>query len=158
MSKLIAGVKVRELNPIPDERGWLMEIMRSDWEEFETFGQVYVTTVHPGIVKAWHMHKHQWDHFVCIRGKVKVALYDDREESETHRMVNEFFIGERNYKLIKIPPKVYHGFKGIGEKTAYVVNVPDKLYNYEDPDEYRLEPDTDKIEYDWILPPGKKHG
>ena len=40
MAELIEGVKVRELRVIGDERGFLMELLRSDWEEFDKFGQV----------------------------------------------------------------------------------------------------------------------
>jgi dTDP-4-dehydrorhamnose 3,5-epimerase len=35
---MIEGVRIRKLKPIPDERGYLMEMLRSDWEEFEKFG------------------------------------------------------------------------------------------------------------------------
>jgi dTDP-4-dehydrorhamnose 3,5-epimerase len=151
---VIEGVKVRQLRFVPDERGYLMEILRSDWEEFEAFGQVYVTAAYPGVVKGWHYHKLQSDHFVCIHGTAKVVLYDRRESSPTHGEVNEFFIGERNPSLIKIPAQVVHGFKGVGTDVALIVNVPTELYNYEEPDEYRLPYDTDEIPYDWAL----KHG
>ena len=151
---MIEGVKVRQLRFIPDERGYLMEILRSDWEEFERFGQVYVTAGYPGAVKGWHYHKLQTDHFVCIHGMAKVVLYDRREVSPTHGEVNEFFIGERNPCLIKIPSGVVHGFKGVGEDVALIVNVPTELYDYSQPDEYRLPHDTDEIPYDWTL----KHG
>ena len=109
---MIDGVKVRRLRFIPDERGFLMEMLRSDWEEYERFGQVYVTAAYPGVVKAWHYHKKQTDHFVCIHGMAKVALYDGREDSPTYREVVEFFVGRLNPCLIKIPPLVMHGFKG----------------------------------------------
>ena len=51
---LIDGVKTKTLRQIPDERGWLMEILRADDELFTTFGQVYVSGTYPGVVKAWH--------------------------------------------------------------------------------------------------------
>ena len=155
---MIEGVKVKKLNPIPDERGWLMEILRCDDEIFEKFGQVYITTAYPGVVKAWHCHKFQTDNFTCIKGMMKVALYDARENSKTYREINEFFIGEKNPLLIKVPPMVYHGFKAIGDETAYFLNIPTLPYNRKEPDEYRLPPDTKEIPYDWILTPGKKHG
>jgi len=155
---MIEGVKVKKLNPIPDERGWLMEILRCDDEIFEKFGQVYITTAYPGVVKAWHYHKLQTDNFTCIKGMMKVALYDARENSKTYREINEFFIGEKNPLLIKVPPMVYHGFKAIGDETAYFLNIPTLPYNRKEPDEYRLPPDTKEIPYDWILTPGKKHG
>jgi len=149
--KLIDGVKVRPLRRLPDERGFLMEMLRSDWEEFEKFGQVYVTAVYPGVVKGWHYHKLQTDHFICVHGMAKVVLYDQREGSPTRGQVNEFFIGDLNPALIKIPPGVLHGFKGVGTELALIVNVPTELYNYAQPDEYRLPWDSPDVPYDWGL-------
>jgi dTDP-4-dehydrorhamnose 3,5-epimerase len=155
---MIDGVILHELKPIPDERGWLMELMRSDWEEFERFGQIYVTTVYPGVVKAWHYHKKQTDNMICIRGMLKLVLYDSRKTSPTHKQLEEIFFGDRKPLLVKIPPQVQHGFKAIGEEIAYAINIPTELYNYEEPDEFRLPPDTKQIQYDWGLQPGLKHG
>ncbi len=155
---MIKGVVVKQLKIIPDERGWLMEILRCDDNLFEKFGQIYITTAYPGVVKAWHLHKIQTDNFTCIKGMMKVVLYDSRKKSTTYKEINEFFIGEKNPLLIKVPPLVYHGFKAIGTEPAYFLNVPNEPYNYKNLDEYRLPPDTDKIPYDWILEPGKKHG
>ncbi len=155
---MIEGVKVKKLRVVPDERGWLMEVIRCDDDIFKKFGQVYLTTAYPGVVKAWHYHKKQIDNFTCIKGMTKVALYDAREDSPTYKEINEFFIGDKNPLLIKVPPLVYHGFKAIGTYTAYFLSIPTLPYNYEHPDEYRLPPDTKEIPYDWILTPGKKHG
>ena len=155
---MIEGVKTKKLRVIPDERGWLMEILRSDDEIFDKFGQVYVTTAYPDVVKAWHYHKKQTDNFTCIKGMMKVALYDAREDSPNYKEVNEFFVGEKNPILISVPPGVYHGFKAIGTETAYFLSIPTLPYNYDEPDEYRLPPDTKEIPYDWIITPGKKHG
>lgn len=158
MNNSIEGVKIKNLRVIPDERGWLMEILRSDDEIFQQFGQVYITTAYPGVVKGWHYHKKQTDNFTCICGMMKVALYDARDDSRTKGTIMEFFIGEKNPLLISVPPGVYHGFKGIGTDTAYFLSVPTLPYNYQEPDEYRLPPDTKEIPYDWGLDPSLKHG
>ena len=155
---MIENVRVKKLRVISDERGWLLEILRSDDEIFKKFGQVYLTTAYPDVVKAWHMHKIQTDNFTCIHGMMKVVLYDDRKDSRTYREINEFYIGEKNPMLISVPPLVYHGFKAVGTETAYFLSVPTEKYNYEEPDEFRLPPDTEKIPYDWILNFSKKHG
>ncbi|MEM2944512.1 MAG: dTDP-4-dehydrorhamnose 3,5-epimerase family protein [Methanomassiliicoccales archaeon] len=147
--KLIDGVVVRRLHPIPDDRGWLMELFRSDWEEFERFGQLYITVCYPGIVKGWHYHKKQTDNFVCIKGMAKVVLYDSRESSVTRGLINEFFMGERNFIIVKIPPNVYHGFTAIGGDEAWVLNIPTEVYDYINPDEHRLPFDSKEIPYDW---------
>jgi dTDP-4-dehydrorhamnose 3,5-epimerase len=154
----IEGVKTKKLRVIPDERGWLMEILRSDDEIFQQFGQVYITTAYPGVVKGWHYHKLQTDNFTCVSGMMKVALYDAREDSDTKGNIMEFFIGEKNPILISVPPGVYHGFKGVGTQTAFFLSVPTLPYNYQEPDEYRLPPDTKEIPYDWGLDPSLKHG
>lgn len=151
---MIDGVKVRKLRLIPDERGFLMEMMRKDWEEFEGFGQVYVTAVYPGVVKAWHYHKLQDDHFICIHGMSKVVLYDAREGSPTFGEVNEFFMGTLNPIMLRIPKGVYHGFKGISEEMCLIVNVPTELYNYQQPDEYRIDAHSTAIPYDWARKDG----
>ncbi len=154
MKRLIEGVKVRQLRVIPDERGYLMEMLRSDWEEFQKFGQVYVTAVYPGVVKGWHYHKKQTDHFVCIKGMAKVVLYDGREGSPTYGEINEFFIGELNPVLLTIPPGVIHGFKGISTDMTLIVNIPTELYDYDNPDEYRIPPHSGEIPYDWARKDG----
>lgn len=154
---MIEGVVVKNLRKVADERGWLMEILRSDWEIFEKFGQVYVTTANPRVVKAWHMHKSQTDHLACIKGEAKLVLCDGREGSLTKGEVNEFMMGEDNPLIVKVPAGVWHGFEARGG-MAMVVNVPTALYNYKEPDEHRLPPDTKEIPYDWKLTPGLKHG
>jgi dTDP-4-dehydrorhamnose 3,5-epimerase len=151
---MIEGVTVRKLRLIPDERGFLLEMLRSDWEEFDKFGQAYITAVYPGVVKGWHYHKIQTDRFVCVAGMAKVVLYDGREGSPTHGEVNEFFMGTQNPILLKIPPGVMHGFKGISPEVTLIVNIPSELYNYENPDEYRLPAHTDQIPYDWARKDG----
>src|ERR1043166_560457 len=101
---VINGTKVKKLNVIPDERGRLTEILRSDDSEFFTkFGQVYVSTTYPNVVKAWHYHKVQIDNFVCVAGMVKLVLYDSREESPTKGEINEFYLGVHNPIMVQVP-------------------------------------------------------
>lgn len=148
---LIRDVVLRPLRLIPDDRGFLMEMLRRDWPEFREFGQAYVTACYPGIIKAWHYHKEQWDHFVCVHGMAKVVLYDPREGSSTRGLVNEFHIGVLNPCLLVIPPLVYHGFTAEGPQPALIVNLPTALYNYANPDEHRLPYNDPGIPYDWSL-------
>jgi dTDP-4-dehydrorhamnose 3,5-epimerase len=154
MNRLIDGVKVKQLRVIPDERGRLMEILRCDDEQFTKFGQVYMTTAYPGVVKGWHYHKKQIDNMAVVRGMMKLVLYDSRENSPTYKLLNEFFFGEHRPLLIQIPPFVFHGFKAISEYEAIVINLPTEPYNYEEPDEYRVHPHENDIPYDWARKDG----
>jgi len=146
---LIEGVKIKILKVIPDERGRLMEMLRSDDDLFIKFGQVYMTSAYPGAVKGWHYHKIQTDNMVVVKGMMKIVLYDGRKDSKTYKEVNEFFMGEYNPSLLQIPAYVYHGFKCISESEAICVNIPTETYNYDNPDEYRLDPQGSEIPYKW---------
>jgi dTDP-4-dehydrorhamnose 3,5-epimerase len=146
---VIHGVVTKNLRVIPDERGFLMEILRRDDSFFEKFGQAYITVVYPGVVKGWHYHLRQTDHFCVVKGMGKVVLYDRRPDSPTKGEINEFFMGERNPILLRIPPGVVHGIKGIGVEPAYLLNIPDEPYDYAQPDEHRIAPHGGEIPYDW---------
>ncbi len=146
---MIDGVAVKELKVIPDERGRLMEILRSDDDIFTGFGQVYLTTTYPQVVKAWHYHKKQDDYIACVKGMIKLVLYDAREGSSTQGEVNVFYIGDHNARLVRVPRMVYHGWKCIGEEEALIINTPTAVYNYADPDEFRVDPHKNDIPYTW---------
>ncbi len=154
--ELIHNVVVKKLVIHCDERGRLMEMIRSDDHDLHNikFGQVYLTTAYPGVTKAWHYHKKQTDHFVCVRGQMKVVLYDPRADSPTRGLVNEFVIGDHAPLLIEIPSFVYHGFKCIGEHEAMVINYTTECYDYQHPDEFRIDPHSKEIPYDWARKDG----
>ena len=146
---MIDGVKIKKLKVIPDERGRLMEMFRADDEFFEKFGQVYVTTTYPGVVKAWHKHEKQADNMACVAGMVKLALYDARQGSPTHGKIDQFCMGVHNPILIHIPAGIYHGWMCLSDSESIVVNAPTEMYDYKNPDEQRLDPHDGKIPYDW---------
>ena len=146
---MIEGVKVKELKVIPDQRGRLMEIFRRDDAFFEKFGQVYMTTVKPGVVKAWHYHRLQRDNFCCVKGKIRLGLYDARENSATRGETADMTLSLDEPKLVSIPPNVYHGFKGAADEESIVINTPTEMYNHANPDEHRVDPYKNDIPFDW---------
>ena len=146
---MIRGVEIKKLKLISDERGSLMELLRNDDKIFSRFGQIYFTTAYPGVVKAWHYHKKQDDHFACIKGKMRLALYDARRLSKTYKEINEFKLSLDNPLLVKIPKNVYHGFKCLSPEEAIVINVPTLAYEQNKPDEYKIDPYDNDIPYDW---------
>jgi len=148
-TELIEGVKVKPLKVTADDRGKLMEILRSDEPIFEKFGQIYVTVCKPRVVKGWHYHKIQTDHFVCLQGTAKVVLYDARKDSRTHGQINEFILSWDDQKLVKIPTYVYHGFAALGKQDAMILNIPTEAYRHADPDEFRADLFSGEIPYDW---------
>lgn len=151
---MIEGVAIKHLKVNADERGSLMEILRTDDEIYERFGQVYVSLNYPGVIRGWHYHKKQTDFFAVVKGMVKVALYDARQGSPTEGEINEYFLGERNNLLLRIPVGVYHGYKTIGVEPSLLLNFPTEVYNRDDPDEFRVPWDSKDIPYDWAIKMG----
>jgi dTDP-4-dehydrorhamnose 3,5-epimerase len=151
---LIDGFGVRRGKVLPDERGRLGEIMRCDDPWFEKFGQVYFTTTYPGVVKAWHFHRKQTDHFYVVKGTVKIGLYDSRDDSQTRGTVHEIYLGEHCPGLVRIPPGVQHGWMCVGCDEAIIVNIVSEAYNYAQPDEFRTHPHINDIPYDWTRQDG----
>ncbi len=152
--QLIDGVDARKAKVIPDERGRLGEIMRADDPWFKKFGQVYFTTTLPGVVKAWHYHKKQTDHFYVAKGLVKIALYDSREDSKSFGIVNELYLGEHCPGMVRIPPGVLHGWMCVSDCEAYIINVVSEMYDYKNPDEHRTDAHNNDIPYDWTRKDG----
>lgn len=151
---MIHGVQVKLLTVRPDDRGFLMEMLREDEPLFERFGQVYLTGCRRGVAKGWHYHKEQTDHFVCVGGTALVVLYDGREESPTRGTVQEFVLHsppsqEPAPLLVKIPPLVVHGFTATQGDEARIINVPTRPYRYASPDEYRVPWNSPEIPYRW---------
>ena len=148
----IHDVTVTPLRRIADERGAVFHMLREDSPVFERFGEIYFSTVYPGVVKGWHIHKRMTLNYAVPSGMVKLVCFDDREDSPTRGVVQELHIGELNYVLVTIPPLVWNGFKGEGAGPALIANCASIPH---DPDEIdRLDPFDNDIPYDWAL----RHG
>jgi|SRR3989338_1338585 len=150
---MIKGVVIKKLAIHKDKRGLLMEFLRNDEPIFKKFGQVYMTLVKKGMVKAWHFHKKQDDHFICVEGKALVGLFDMRKKSPTYNQGQKIIISAPDllgeHVLIKIPKGVAHGFCAYQYKHTKIINIPTKHYDYENPDEYRFSWNDPNIKFRW---------
>jgi dTDP-4-dehydrorhamnose 3,5-epimerase len=146
---MIFDIQTKRLRVIPDERGRLMEMMRCDYPEFSKFGQVYMTTAYPGVIKGWHYHHIQNDRSVVVKGMIKLVLFDRRSNSPTFGEIDQFSLGEHNLMFVKIPCEVAHGFKGIGCEEAIIINILTEPYDCHNPDEYRIDLHSEEIPYNW---------
>lgn len=149
----IQGVQIKKLKLIPDDRGFLMEMLRDDDKIFKGFGQVYITGAKKGVAKGWHYHKKQTDNFVCVEGKALIPLVDFRKKSPTYKKVQEFVLeappSVKEPILLQIPPHVLHGFTAYRCASTKIINIPSIHYFYDKPDEYRYPWDSKDIPYKW---------
>ncbi len=145
---MIADVVLKDLVIHKDERGALFEILRNDSPEFKAFGQTYITICKPGWVKGWHYHLKQQDYFCVLRGKAKIVLFDRREGSVTKNEINEFELNSEKPQALVIPVGVIHGFECLSPDEAWIMNVPNQLYNYKQPDEFRILLNSKEVPYE----------
>ncbi|MFC2170121.1 dTDP-4-dehydrorhamnose 3,5-epimerase family protein [Acidobacteriota bacterium] len=149
MDSNIDGVIIKPLKKIPDERGCIFHMLRNDDPLYEKFGEIYFSVIYPGVIKGWHFHKEMTLNYAVVQGMIKLVLYDNREDSRSKGQLMELFTGDNNYCLIKIPPKIWNGYKGIGKESAIVANCATLPHSPEEM--IRLDPFSDKIPYDWGL-------
>lgn len=148
-SGAIDGVRVIPLRRIPDERGTIFHMLRADDPHFEQFGEIYFTSVYPGVVKGWHKHSEMTLNYACVFGRVKLVVYDDRPHSTTAGTVLEVFLGPDDYSLVTIGPGIWSGFKGMSEPFAIIANC---CTHPHDPSRTtRVDPFENDIPYDWAV-------
>jgi dTDP-4-dehydrorhamnose 3,5-epimerase len=137
---------VTELSWYEDGRGKLMEILRGEGVDF---GQAYVTTCRPGVVKAWHHHERQTDRMICLHGALQIGLVDLRAEKTT-----TVYSSPHAPRLVTIRPGIWHGFSAVGAEEAIVLNIPDRAYDRKNPDEQRRLAHDPAIPYHWGVQDG----
>jgi dTDP-4-dehydrorhamnose 3,5-epimerase len=152
--QLIDGVTVVEIRSVPRRGGVLTEVFRQDWLEHHKIAQVFQVMLSPGTLSAWHAHRHTTDRLFLASGSVTLAVFDSRSESPTAGLVNELHLSIARPQLVVIPPGVWHGIIASGSEPALVLNLPDRAYAYEEPDHWRLPPDTPEIPYRFAVPDG----
>ncbi|NHI94814.1 MAG: dTDP-4-dehydrorhamnose 3,5-epimerase [Candidatus Lokiarchaeota archaeon] len=143
----IEGVKIISKKRIPDERGTIFHMIRKDDPHFIEFGEIYFSTIYKGVIKGWHKHQEMTLNYVCIYGRIKLVLYDDRKNSQTKGELMEIFLGPDNYSLVVIPPLVWNGFKGMSEPYAIVANCC--THTHDQSRSERLDPFNNDIPYIW---------
>ena len=144
---MIHDIIIEPLKEITDDRGKVMHMLRSDSPIFENFGEIYFAVINPNAVKAWKLHREMTLNLAVPFGKIKLVVYDDREDSPTRGHVQELIIGENNYNLVKIPPKLWNGFQGLSKTISIIANCATLPH---DPKEVnRLAPSNDYIPYEW---------
>lgn len=147
---MIDGVQVVPLKRHTDERGSVLLMLKETDPYFISFGEIYFSTVFAGVVKAWKNHRRMTANYACVHGRIRVALYDDRNGSQTSGRTMAVDISPDEYALVVIPPGVWHGFQGLGDPVSILANCATEP---SDPAELdRLEPDDGRIPFDWSAP------
>lgn len=146
---MIEGVKIKKIIRHLDDRGFFSEVLKFGEETFKEVKQTSYTETYPGIIKAFHWHKKQYDIWFPVKGNIQIVLYDLRESSPTKGETQVIYVGESNPLLILIPPCVAHGYKVLGKEKAGLFYHTTEVYNPDNSDEERISYDDSKINFDW---------
>ena len=146
---MIDGVIVKTCIVHADDRGTLVEVVRDDEPVFRDVRQTTFTIAYPGVIKAFHWHKRQWDVWFFASGMAQVVLYDLREGSPTRAETQVLYMGACKPLVVAIPPGVAHGYRVLGTEPAALFYHTTEHYDPADPDEERIPFDDPRIGFDW---------
>jgi len=143
------GIKKIIPNLHHDERGFLGELFRQDWNDIiQNFipNQFLISQSKPGIIRAWHRHlKNQIDLLFVRKGILKICAYDGDKNSKSYGKLVEIISNCEVPEIIMIPGHLWHGTKNIGTETSETIYFINNLYDYENPDEERKDFDDVSI-------------
>jgi dTDP-4-dehydrorhamnose 3,5-epimerase len=112
--------------------------------------QTSYTQTYPGVIKAFHWHKKQYDAWFVVSGSAQVVLHDLRESSATKGETQVIYAGQDNPLLIVIPPGVAHGYRVLGTKKVCLFYHTSEAYDANNPDEERIAFDDPQINFNWL--------
>lgn len=121
------------LAPFADDRGY--SIMNLFAGAMSAEGQVNYSVQYPGVVKAWHRHRHQSDFWCCVSGHLKVGVH--REGDPRGDALWLAIIGDRRPAAVVIPPTLWHGAAACGPEPAGLLYYVTRQYQPSAPDEER---------------------
>ncbi len=146
--RLIEGVKTREVRNIVTANGITTELFRMDWGFVDGAVQ---QTIHVALrgeaVSAWHQHRHRWDYIFAVGGHLRVVLFDPRDDSPTKGQTDVLHLSPSRPTLLAVPPYIWHGVQNLSSDVSCFVNMFDRPYDYDNPDEWRLPPNSPDIPY-----------
>ena len=148
LTHMIKGVGVYPRKKICTDQGCVYKWVGVHDPFFEKFGEIYFSSILPGVIKGWNVQTISDTNMICIIGAIHLVLYDRRIDSPTHGMIQEVVISNDVYDLVHIPYGVAFSWKAMGEHEAFVGNLATETYT---PEELiKIDAHTGEIPYQWL--------
>lgn len=144
----IDGVLLNQTATIGDDRGVILELVdlrQPYWSDGAPY--LYMGTCRPGRAKGWGFHEEHKDRYMVLAGEMLLVLYDDREDSPTKGVVQEFYLTRDGLNQLSIPPGVWHAHLNLGQTDLIFANAPTMPFQHDRPDKWRLPLENDYIPY-----------
>lgn len=146
VARTIDGVRTHAPVVHVDHRGRLHEIYGGEddyWREPLVY--CYLWSIRAGTAKGWGLHEGKSDRYTLIGGEMLTVLYDAREGSPTHGLVQRVVLTESGLRQVTIPSGVWHLNLNLAERETFLINHPTAVYDHAAPDRLLLPWDTDAI-------------
>ena len=117
--------KVTTVDHSQKENGFLIELFKNGDKT-----EVYLSAAKPGAFKGYHLHRVRAARYVCLKGRMRIILYQAREANGKTTWVREEHLLDANEpKRLFIPKNVATGLENIGDEEGWLVNYPDPPYD-----------------------------
>lgn len=144
------------MHTFADDRGFSLMSLFDHVEALP--GQFNISTMFSGVVKAWHRHALQDDHWVCVNGLLKIGLFNSESRALTAEVRlagsrpgldaptrievppnsgKAVFLGDRRPGVLHIPAGLWHGGVAVGGGDAMLLYYVTRKYDAARPDEER---------------------
>jgi len=144
----IEGVVLTPLRIINGESGNVMHALKNHDKTYAGFGEAYFSTVEKDAVKGWKRHRQMTLNLVVPAGEIFFVLYDGRENSVTHGVLQEIRLSTNNYQRLTVPPGIWMAFKGIQSASNMLLNIPSIPHDPEEAE--NLPVMNDRIPYTFL--------
>ena len=141
---MIFDVKLISIKNNINTRGFFREIFRPDEIGNKiNIKQISHSFIKKNIIKAWHIHKKQFQWNYLLKGEIKVTLLDLRKNSKTFKNTKTFKISENNNKIVYFfPPGVAHGYISKNNENHMIYGTSGY---YNPKEEYKIKPSKIEI-------------
>jgi len=126
-----------DIPQIKNYKGEIFKILKSSDEEFNGFGEIYISNVKRGEIKAWKKHLRMTCILIPISGQTKVVVYDKK-------YFHVFKLDSKKKKKLIIPPNTIFGFSTIKDDSS-IMNIA----NIEHDPKESINYDLQEFKYNW---------
>lgn len=116
-----------ELTKNSDERGWLVEFIKS-----RQAGQIFISKTKPGISRGDHWHHTKIEKFLVVEGKGEISF---RNKIDDQNIISYQVDGD-SPTVLDIPTGYVHAIKNVGETDLITIFWANEMLDKERPDTY----------------------
>ena len=139
IKKKFTKASLINLFEIKNLKGNILKILNKNEKFFTKFGEVYLSRINNGSIKAWKKHKKIHLNLTVISGAVKFVIYNDLKNKFTCMILKE-----KDKKRIHIPAGLWFGFKGL-KNNSIILSISSHIANSREVLRKKLK----EIKFDW---------